>query len=145
MSKNVSNSHHYKSRAFERMEKLLRLVTLMQSGSPYSINELADTLSVTRRTVFRYLKVLQKVGLPLEYSEPHRAHRFSSLYSASHPQLTAKELAALMLAISTTRPLPSKELNVLVNLAIAKLTSRLTGAAREQIANIRRACATQRQ
>ncbi|GAH79674.1 unnamed protein product, partial [marine sediment metagenome] len=38
-----------------RIHRLLRLITMLQSGRSYSAGELADELEVSRRTVFRDL------------------------------------------------------------------------------------------
>lgn len=50
--------------ASERINRLLRLIMLLQARRPRTAQELADELGVSRRTVFRDLNTLEDAGVP---------------------------------------------------------------------------------
>ncbi len=50
-----------------RIHRLFRLITTLQSGSARSADGLAEHLGVSRRTLFRDLKVLEASGVPYRY------------------------------------------------------------------------------
>jgi predicted DNA-binding transcriptional regulator YafY len=47
-----------------RISRVVKILTTIQSNQNYSPDQLAKLLQVSRRTVFRDLKELQKVGVP---------------------------------------------------------------------------------
>lgn len=52
-----------------RLERILRLLTVLQSGRNYRPTELAAELNVSRRTIFRDLEMLYKAGIPCYYND----------------------------------------------------------------------------
>lgn len=82
-----------------RVYRLLRLITLLQSGRGRTASELASELEVSRRTVFRDLNMLEMAHIPY-YSEPGGAgYRISPHFFLPPINLTLTEaLAVLMLA-----------------------------------------------
>jgi predicted DNA-binding transcriptional regulator YafY len=60
-----------------RLQRLLRLVELLQSGRIYNSKDLAEICGVSRRTVFRDLRTLQDSDLPLQYDERKQGYSFS--------------------------------------------------------------------
>lgn len=50
-----------------QLERVIHLLSLLQSGIPYNAIQLAQELSVHRRTLFRDLAQLKSLGLPLGY------------------------------------------------------------------------------
>ncbi|MFC1677676.1 helix-turn-helix transcriptional regulator [Planctomycetota bacterium] len=48
---------------------MFRLITMLQSGHPYICDNLAKTLKISRRTVFRDLAKLREAGIPCEYDK----------------------------------------------------------------------------
>ena len=47
-----------------RVRRILKLLTALHSGKALSVDDLAQELDVTRRTVFRDLSVLERSGVP---------------------------------------------------------------------------------
>ena len=82
----------------KRVERLLRLIQVMQSGRSCTAEDLASQLGHSRRTVFRDLGLLARAGLPFSYDRETRR------YAAEHPQLlppvpfSQGEALALLLA-----------------------------------------------
>jgi predicted DNA-binding transcriptional regulator YafY len=122
-----------------RIERLVRIALLMQSGLPQPMFQLQELFSCSRRTIFRDLKVVQAIGIPVKFNETHQGYCVPN-ESASRVRFTGDELVAIAFALSTGPRLPSSKLNVLVESAIAKMASRLTNNERERLANLRTAC-----
>ena len=57
-----------------RFHRLLKLLHLLQSGRAYNTEAMADSLAVSRRTVFRDLSLIRDAGLPLQYDEHNGRH-----------------------------------------------------------------------
>jgi predicted DNA-binding transcriptional regulator YafY len=52
-----------------RMYRVFQLINELQSGENKSRNHLAKTLKITVRSVYRYLELLEQVGLKVEKDE----------------------------------------------------------------------------
>ncbi|MFA9476919.1 helix-turn-helix transcriptional regulator [Phycisphaerales bacterium AB-hyl4] len=79
-----------------RVHRLLRLITLMQSGRPRKAPELMEELNVSRRTLFRDLKMLQAAGIPY-YHTPGEGYRLRSEFFLPPVNLTVAETVGLMM------------------------------------------------
>ncbi len=60
-----------------RLQRLLRIMGLLQSGRVYNSKDLAEICGVSRRTVFRDLRTLQDSDVPLQYDERKQGYSFS--------------------------------------------------------------------
>ena len=89
-----------------RVERLLKLMQVLQSGRSAGVEELARLVGVSRRTVFRDIELLSRAGIPYTFD------RVTKKYSATRTSLlppvalTHAEALALMLAARSlvTRP-----------------------------------------
>lgn len=79
-----------------RIYRLLRLVTLLQSGRPYSAAELAEELQVSRRTVFRDLNALELAHIPYYYDPESGGYRISKHFFLPPVNLTLPEAMAVL-------------------------------------------------
>ena len=83
----------------ERIYRLFRLVTLLQSGHHYTAAELAEALEVSRRTVFRDLKALELARVPYYFDTDAGTYRLGEGFFLPAVTLTLPEaLAVLALA-----------------------------------------------
>ena len=81
-----------------QIRRLLSLLELLRSERPHSAQALADTLSISRRTLFRDLKVLEKFGFVAAYDERAGRYNVRSVQpSGSEGGLPSDELHALLL------------------------------------------------
>lgn len=78
-----------------RIDRLLRLILLLQSGRPRGAAELMDELGVSRRTFFRDLKALQQAGIPCTH-ERGRGYRLGDGFFLPPISLTVPETLGLM-------------------------------------------------
>jgi proteasome accessory factor B len=79
-----------------RIYRLLRLVTILQGRRSYTANELAEELSVSRRTVFRDLNMLEMARIPYYFDEETRGYRISRHFFLPPINLTFSEALAIL-------------------------------------------------
>ncbi len=58
----------------DRLQRLLRVVELLQSGRVYNSLQIAESLGVSRRTIFRDLRLLERAGIPVVFDEERQGH-----------------------------------------------------------------------
>lgn len=94
----------------ERLERLLQLVVLLQSGRRRSVSDLSIDLKVSRRTIFRDIALLRDVGLPIV----HQADNGGVWLMKSRfqlPRINPEKVSLLLMAVlsSSLRSLPEVE------------------------------------
>jgi proteasome accessory factor B len=106
----------------ERIHRLLRLILRLQSGRATTAAELSAELGISRRTLFRDLKMLELAGIPY-YHESGVGYRIARTFYLPPISLTILETLALLLITKTAtaqrgRPMVGEALS-----AVNKLTS----------------------
>ena len=81
---------------------------MLQSGRRYDADGLADGLTVSRRTLFRDLKMLEAAGIPFEYDKKSKQYQINKDYFLPPINLTVGEALALMLLTRARRLLWSR-------------------------------------
>lgn len=85
-----------------RIYRLLRLITMLQSGRTYTVDQLARELDVSRRTVFRDLNVLEMAHVPYYYDRQDRTYRINSYFFLPPVNVTLPEALAMLVAARRT-------------------------------------------
>lgn len=80
-----------------RVHRLLRLVTLMQSGRRCDADTLGKTLDVSRRTLFRDLSALTDAGIQFLYDGKEKTYTMESAVLLRSLDLTVAEALSLLL------------------------------------------------
>ncbi|MFQ6048353.1 MAG: helix-turn-helix transcriptional regulator [Phycisphaerae bacterium] len=80
-----------------RIYRLLRLIMLMRSGRSLDARDLAAELQVSRRTLFRDLKMLELAGVPYRYDARQGGYNISESFFLPPINLTVSEALALLL------------------------------------------------
>ena len=80
-----------------RLERVLKLLAVLQSGRLYRPGELAEQLGVSKRTVFRDLDVLYKAGIPCFYDEEQQGYRMNGNFFLPPMNLKLSEAMSLLL------------------------------------------------
>jgi predicted DNA-binding transcriptional regulator YafY len=83
-----------------RIHRLLKLITVLQSGTSLTAAQLADRLSVSRRTLFRDFKALAEAGIPYRY-QPARGYDIEPSFFLPPVNLKVNEALGLMLLART--------------------------------------------
>ncbi|MCC7407755.1 MAG: WYL domain-containing protein [Phycisphaeraceae bacterium] len=86
----------------KRIQRLLRLISLLQSSRARSAVDLAVEMNVSRRTLFRDLEVLQKAGIPCYHQTGH-GYRIAQSFFLPPISLTVPETLGLLLLAHTAR------------------------------------------
>jgi len=81
----------------ERLQRVLRLVTVLQSQRYYSPDDLARQLGVSRRTIFRYLNMLYEAGIPYYHDEEKGGYCINNNVFLPPLNLKLTEALALLL------------------------------------------------
>ncbi len=119
-----------------RIYRLLRVITMLQSGRSYTAGELAEELEVSRRTIFRDLNVLEMARIPYYFDAETRGYKISQHFFLPPVNLTIAE--ALAMLILTGRTGSSHQLPLLSQgaRAAAKVESILPTSIREHVGNV---------
>ncbi len=82
--------------SISRVYRLLRLVTILQSGRSYTADQLADELQVSRRTVFRDLNMLELAHIPYYFDKDKGGYGISKHFFLPPVNLTLTEALAML-------------------------------------------------
>ena len=94
-------------RPFGRIHRLLRLITLLQSGRDCDTPLLAKELGVSRRTVFRYPEVLRSIGMEFIHDTQAGGYRAKPGSLLRPVDFSLSEALALLLASRGVRHNPA--------------------------------------
>ncbi len=86
----------------DRVERLFKLIQLLQSGRQFSANDLAEHTGVDRRTVFRDLQLLKRTGVPFVYDRRSQRYRADGRHVLPPLTLTHDQAIALLMAVRAT-------------------------------------------
>jgi predicted DNA-binding transcriptional regulator YafY len=79
-----------------RIQRLLKLISLLQVGRGQNARSLATDCRVSRRTIFRDLDVLRAAGVPLEFADEFQSYRIPQTYLLPPTNFTAEEALAVL-------------------------------------------------
>lgn len=119
-----------------KIDVLMTILKRLDSGEKITVGQLAQELSVTERSIYRYLETLQAAGYPIYFDHKLKSYRFVESYKLQNSNnskeiLTALDLKQQMLRSSTVG-IAAYNINgscVLVNSAL----SRMTNVTRQQL------------
>lgn len=80
-----------------RIDRLMGIITALQSKKHCTVAQLAAQFAVSERTIFRDLKAIGEIGVPIYY-EPEKGYSVASAYFLPPVSLTVEEANALSLA-----------------------------------------------
>lgn len=93
-----------------RVHRLLKLITMLQSGRSYLADDLARELKVSRRTLFRDLEMLHLANIPLVYNRGRHTYTIEKGFFLPPINFTFPEVLALMTLVhkhANPRTLPA--------------------------------------
>lgn len=118
-----------------RIYRLLRLITMLQSGRSYSVNELAEEFEVSRRTIFRDLNMLELAHIPYYFDADSKGYKISRHFFLPPVNLTITEALAMLMLAGRMRagrmPLLAEGAR-----AAIKLENALPAAVREHVGSV---------
>jgi predicted DNA-binding transcriptional regulator YafY len=81
----------------ERIQRIIRLIVRLQSSRCSTADELAAEFEVSRRSVFRDLRVLELAGIPFYYDRASGGYRILSTFFLRPVSLDLEEALSLLL------------------------------------------------
>ncbi len=119
-----------------RIYRLLRVITMLQSGHNYTVAELAEELQVSRRTVFRDLNMLEMAHIPYYYDRQRGSYRINDHFFLPPVNLNLLEALAVLLATKRTGQSSRLPLAAASSRAAVKLESILPPPVREYVGTV---------
>ena len=122
--------------------RLLSLILMLQSRPTWKAGDLAAELDVSERTVYRYMRMLEEIGIPL-YSERGPYGGFSLVRGYKLPPLvfTAEEATVLYMGANLIRDVWGQTYGEAVTAVTAKLDNVLPDDLRGEVAQAQQSLA----
>jgi proteasome accessory factor B len=123
-----------------RISRVVQLLTTLQSGENYAVNDLATIFGTSRRTIFRDLKELQTIGVPYHYNAKSGSYTIDPEFFLPPIDLNLQEALGLLLLVhkaSSQIQLPFKHSALLAALKIENnLPAKIRQYCNKQLQNI---------
>ena len=110
-----------------RVSRMIQIVTALQSGQNNRVVELAKMHKVSRRTIFRDLKVLNQIGIPYRYDAKTSTYSLDPGFFLPPISLNRKEAMGLLLLAYEARNYIETPFKNATLLAAMKLENSLPG------------------
>jgi len=81
---------------YSRIHRLLRILTLIQSGGGWNAHRLAEACGATVRTIYRDLNMLEAAGIPYHFDDQGGGYRVRSDFFMPPVELTLEEALAIV-------------------------------------------------
>lgn len=120
----------------KRIERLVRLLGLLQGGRPRNVASLANECGVHRRTIFRDLETFRRCGLNLIYDDQQQGYVLPQTYFLPPTNFTPNEALTLIVLcheMGARRQLPFYEA---ARSAAAKLENSLPARLRDELRRV---------
>ena len=118
-----------------RISRIIQLLTTMQSGKSYAVEDLSKMFGTSRRTIFRDLKELQAIGVPYHFDSDTGGYVIGPEFFLPPVDLDLKEALSLLLLVHKVRDEIQLPFSKSAMLAALKIQNNLPP-------NIRRYCNT---
>ncbi len=118
-----------------RTDRLMGIITHLQSKKYRSAEQMAMHFGISVRTVFRDLRAMQEIGVPIGF-EPGQGYFIAGGYFLPPVSLTVEEANALALAEPLVLRFADKEIAGHVGTALAKIKMVLGKSQREKLDQI---------
>lgn len=105
-------------------ERKLKIILMLQSKKELSATKLADYFGVSKRTIFRDLKALSEMNVPITH-DPDFGYSLVSGYKIPPLMFTEKELATVMMGLSFMRSQPQQSMKKDADDVLLKISNTL--------------------
>ena len=86
-----------------RVSRVIQILTALQSKHPYTVDDLAKMLGISRRMVFRDLNELRNVGIPCHFDRKTCRYEIDPEFFLNVPNLNPQEALGLLLLVYKAR------------------------------------------
>lgn len=81
----------------DRVNRVIQILTTLQTGKSYCVEDLAKMFDKTRRTIFRDLEQLKAIGVPYHYNTKDKGYRIDPEFFLPPIDLNLQEAMSLLL------------------------------------------------
>jgi predicted DNA-binding transcriptional regulator YafY len=127
--------------SYTRVHRLFRIVTLIQAKSTWTAKSLAQECGIDERTIFRDLKELEGVGVPIIFDSATGGYRIAGDFFLPPLQLSTDEALALTLLCEQVAEPEQIAYMLPAWKALAKIQSHLPTSVREEVSELSRSIA----
>ena len=107
-----------------KSDRLFQLTNILRRHQPITAKQLAERLTVSERTIYRYVDDLSLAGIPI-YGEPGVGYRLSEGFELPPLQLSSGELEALIVGVSLTASLTGEKFAAAAHSLLSKIEAAL--------------------
>ena len=115
-----------------RVDRLLAIITVLQSKKYVMAEQLAEKFEISIRTVYRDVKALAEVGVPVSF-EPNKGYFLVQGYFLPPVLYTAEEANALVLMGAIAHRFADQSIQKHYESALGKVKAVLKGAQKEKL------------
>lgn len=119
-----------------KSDRLFQLTNILRAHQPITAKELSERLSVSERTVYRYIDDLSVSGIPV-YGEAGIGYKLSEGFELPPLQLTEQELEALIVGVNMISSWTGPTLSKASHSLLSKIEAALPHTASTQSNNQR--------
>ncbi len=104
-----------------RVSRIVQILTILQAGHYQSVDDLAELIGVSRRTLFRDLKELEAIGVPYRFDTQRGGYHIDPEFFLPPIDLNLPEALSLLLLVHKARnhlPMPFKNSALLAGLKV---------------------------
>lgn len=125
------------------MRRVVRILSILQSGTCMSVPSLQVEFGVSRRTIFRDLSLLRGSGIPIGADALDGQLSFDPAHRVLTKVLSPDEIRAIALAAKVSTLMGAPQLRSQVQAAIAKLLGTIRSGERRAIHRLLRHCTSE--
>ncbi len=123
-----------------RISRIIKILTALQAGWGLSADELATMSDISKRTVFRDLKLLHEIGIPFEFDGDEKKYKIDPNFFLPPIDLSITEALGLLMLIHKAREhiqLPFRNAALMAGMKIeSSLPARITEYCSSNLKNI---------
>lgn len=114
-----------------RISRIMQILTTMQAGKSYGVEDLSKMFGTSRRTIFRDLKELQAIGVPYHFDSSSGGYVIDPEFFLPPVDLSLKEALSLLLLVHKVGEQMQLPFGRSALLAALKIESNLPAGIRE--------------
>ncbi len=109
-----------------KLQRVLQILSLIQSGVRLNAGNLAAEVGVSRRTIFRDVNLLREAGIPIYFDEAWDSYRIEQAFRLPRlGRFSDDEIGLLILAAQTSPLHDSPDLSKIIRRAVVRLLASL--------------------
>lgn len=118
-----------------RLERILRILLLLQTRVPYDAFQLAQEMRVHRRTIFRDIAALRGLGIPIDFDNDSACYSLTARSELNLQGVSVEEMSELLVSACLSAHQGGGSAEATKRVAL-KLSAQLPQAVQQEIAKL---------